>query len=401
MTMPLPLAQPGRVARDLADAYVALESARPGPADQPPGLVVVLPPAWGNRYQSLLYGAAGLHRYATIGMVKPDMLSEISWPGPIVLHAHWFAGIFDGCHSEVDANEKFEKMCEQVLAFRERTGAKLLWTAHNVFPHGNLFPETFLKLRQWVFETFDAIHVMQDSHVPVLEDAFDRVAPPHFAVPHMTYDGSQPDCVSGPAARVHYGFDPETFIFSYFGSIQPYKSLERMLRAFDRIAADSDRPVGAIVGGVPSDSATVQRLLDGWGNRQDIRLEMRMIPDHEIQYLHRAADAMVLPYGETLNSGAAFMAASFHKPIIMPAGMAASALDGLGALSFDFDQTGTLEGAMRAVIEGARGDEDPEARARLHPHAVSTAFFEALDGMLRREAPLMLDDMLAKFKISA
>ena len=74
---------------------------------------------------------------------------------------------------------------------------------------------------------------------------------------------------------------------------------------------------------------------DDPGGRPDIRLIPRKILDHEIQYLHRAADVMVLPYAETLNSGAALMAASFRKPFIMPRGTASEGLGPLGAIHFD------------------------------------------------------------------
>lgn len=392
MTLPLPLLTPGGAAHLLAEAYMRLDAAAPGLMEHPPCLLLVSPPAWENRYQALLYGSAGPRRYAAVGFGPSSLLREVSWPGPILLHAHWFAWIFKGARDEIEAMERFALLREEVEAFRARTGAKLLWTAHNVFPHGNRFPETFLSLRRWIFESFDALHVMQAAHVAALERAFGLPAPPHFAAPHMTYDGAQPDCVSAEAARLQYGLSPEPFVFGYFGSIQGYKNLDLMLRAFGRIFERSPRPVAALIGGAPSDSDAVQNLLRDWRRHPGVRLEMRHIPDYEIQYLHRAADAMVLPYDEALNSGAAFMAASFRKPILMPAGEASAALEGLGAMTFASATPEALEAAMRAVMAGARGVETLQARARVSPQAVSGAFFDALDGLISRTPSRLTPD---------
>jgi glycosyltransferase involved in cell wall biosynthesis len=382
MTTPLPLIKQNQAADILANAYIELDNSRSDPASQPPCLLLVLSPAWNNRYQSLLYAEARPRRYAVLGLTETNALQHVSWPGPIILHAHWFSAFFNECRDEIDAAERLARIQDDILEFRHRTGARLLWTAHNVFPHGNPFPETFLMLRQWLFEVFDALHVMQDAHVLALEQAFERSAPPHFTVPHMLYTGSHPDCVSAAAAKAHYGIAPDAFVFAAFGSIQTYKKLESMLTAFERIAANSARSIAAVIGGVPSEIEAVLRLEQGWGLNPRVRLLMRPIPDYEIQHIHRAADVMVLPYGDTLNSGSAFMAASFERPFIMPAGLAAKALEGLGVSSFDAGEPDALEAAMRAAMTGARGPINPSIQAACSGLAVSKAFFNALDELI-------------------
>ena len=388
MTMPLVSISRDASSWPLARAFGRM-AALAGAQAPPPCLLLALPAAWHNRYQVLLYGQAGPMGYAPMGLNDPALLEQVSWPGPILLHAHWFNGLFASCETEVAARARLDLLQAQLGAFRARTGARLVWTAHNIFPHGNRFPDTFLKLRQWVFESFDALHVLDPGHVAQLEAAYGRKAPAAFAVPHMLYTGSHPDSVSPAAARAQYGIAPEAFVFGYFGSIHGYKRLDRFLSAFERVAAAADRPAAALIGGMPSDPATAQLLVQGWGRDPRIRLELRLIPDHEIQYLHRASDAMVLPYAETLNSGAAFMAASFGMPFLMPQGRAAAALAGLGVIRFDPAAPDGLEQAMAAVMKGQRGDTDPAAWDRAAPNAVSAAFFAALDGVIGRERSWM------------
>lgn len=389
MTMPLPLIAAGKTSWLLAQAFSRLASVS---SEASPCLLLVMPPSWNNRYQTLLYGQALPMGYVVMGVNDPALLDQISWPGPIVLHAHWFAGLFNGCESEVAAHARLAQLQAQVEAFRARTRSRLLWTAHNVFPHGNRFPATFLKLRQWVFDTFDAIHVHHIDHILLLEANFGRSSPASFVVPHMLYTGSHPDTVTTEAARSRYEIPLDAFVFGYFGSIHDYKRLDRFLAAFDRIAELAGRSTVAMIGGMPSDPAEAQRLMKGWGQNPRVRLELRTIPDYEIQYIHRASDVMVFAYGETLNSGAAFMAASFEKPFIMPQGPASVALEGLGLIDFDPEVPNGLEQAMREVMNGLRGNIDPVARACVAPNIISAAFFSALDGVIgRQSAPGRVD----------
>lgn len=384
MAMPIPLISQDDASRVLSAAYGKyLESVSATLADTP-CLLLVLPPTWNNRYQALLYEQAGLRQYVPIGVGDPGVLKHISWPGPIVLHAHWFSSYFNNSRDEVEASTRLDALCEDILIFRTRTGAKLLWTAHNVFPHENRFPAVFLRLRQWVFENFDAVHVMQQEHVSVLEREFSRKAPATFVAPHMLYAGSYPDGVSVEVARHYYDIQPKEFVFGYFGSIQPYKNLEQFLSVFEQLQQRTQRSVTAIVGGVPSDAQTVLALKQRWGMNPKVRLLMRNIPDHEIQYIHRAADVMVLPYGETLNSGSAYMAAGFRHPVIMPDGMASRPLEGLGGVLFDSTTPDGLLTAMYEVMEGRRGDYDEDALAQVRPDVVSTLFFKALDQLIGR-----------------
>jgi glycosyltransferase involved in cell wall biosynthesis len=383
MALPIPVLTAADAGRTLTRLWLDLDRAVPGPDGAPPGLILAMPTAWANKYQLLLYKAAARARWAVAGVTLPRDLAHVTWPGPLVLHAHWFAALFNGAASETEATDRLAEATGQILAFRDRTGARLVWTAHNVFPHGNRFPDTFLALRRWVFRNFDAVHVMQDSHLPILERAFGVPAPRAFTVPHMTYDGAIQDDIDPVAARAHFGLPHDAFVFGYFGSIQAYKQIGRMLAALDTLKSRGGRPVAAVVGGIPLDSVALRDLYRSWDGRPDIRLIPRKILDHEIQYLHRAADVMVLPYAETLNSGAALMAASFRKPFIMPRGTASEGLGPLGAIRFDPADPDGLVAAMAAAMDSTPGEPDPAALAARAPAAISEAFLEGITALVR------------------
>ena len=382
MALPIPVLSAGDAGRILTRLWLDIDRAVPGPAEAPPGLILAMPTAWANKYQILLYRAAARHRWAVAGVTQPQDLAHVSWAGPVVLHAHWFAAIFNDARSEAEAGARLDAAIGRILAFRDRTGARLLWTAHNVFPHGNRFPDTFLRLRRWIFETFDAVHVMHGDHLALLEAAFGRPAPRSFVLPHMLYDGAVQDDIDPLAARAHFGLAPDSFVFGYFGSIQGYKRIDAMLAALDALKAQG-RKVAALVGGIPVEEEAVRALYHRWDGRGDIRLLARKIHDHEIQYLHRAADAMVLPYAETLNSGAALMAATFRKPFIMPDGPAAKDLAPLGAVRFDPADPDALAATMARVMDAPPPPPAPDALAARAPAAISRAFMAEIDALAR------------------
>ena len=378
MGYPIPQLTEDSAAPTLSRLYLNLERSAPCPDGHPPHLLVTLPPAWANKYQILLYGGAARHRFAVAGVTTPEDLDHVTWPGPIVLHAHWFAALFQGAANRDEAAAVLDRIQQAILRFRDRTGARLVWTAHNVFPHGNQFPDAFLDLRQWTFDTFDAIHVMDDTHLPVLEAAYDRPAPQAFTVPHMLYTGTQSDSVDRAAARAQFGLPMHGTVFGYFGSIQAYKQIPLIIEALDRMRAD--RPVHALMGGLPVDSTALRTLQARIGTRRDVTLLPRKIQDHEIQYLHHAADVMVLPYAETLNSGAAMMAATFRRPFLMPRGPAAQALEALGGLTYDATAPHGLADGMAQFTrpDAPPAQIDDQAWATRQPAAISDRFFAAL-----------------------
>lgn len=382
--LPIPLISKDFHGAELARMFTGLDRAVPAADGALPGLLISFPPAWGNKFQVLLYSTAMARRIGVVGLRGPSDLEYISWPGPVVLHAHWFASLFNSAASEEEATALLAEAQGRILRFRDRTGARLLWTAHNVFPHGGAFPRTFLALRRWVFETFDAVHLMQSGHRAVIEESFDRICPPHFTVPHMSYEGIMPDVIGARSARAFYGIAPDAFVVGLFGSIQGYKRIPDLLAAVEQVAAH--RPVHAIVGGIPTDPDEVRAISERWGDAPWLTFLPKDILDHEVQYIHRASDLMVLPYAETLNSGSAFMAASFRRPILMPRGHAAAGLTGLGLITFDPARPGALAEAIGRAMDRPLPQADPEMLAAIAPERVSAAFMDHVAALMWPQA---------------
>src|SRR4051812_36672127 len=225
-----------------------------------PRLLVCWPSAKMNKYQALLYSRASEHGFAVHGISKLAELAEISWPGEIVFHAHWFATLFAGAQSEDDARRSLSEAIAAIEEFSDRTGARLLWTAHNVFPHNTLTPETSLELRRWIVDRFDAIHVLAEPHVAILEAAYGIPLKRNFVVPHMIYDGGYPNYLGRAEARELLGVLPSQFVFLSFGSMQRYKGLEGLVETFRQLAETGVQDATLIIAGMPSDPSVPETL---------------------------------------------------------------------------------------------------------------------------------------------
>lgn len=105
-----------------------------------------------------------------------------------------------------------------------------------------------------------------------------------------------------------------------FGRIKPYKGIEHLLKAFQKLA-ERDASYRLIIAG------EVQKENEGYLNqikqtipseieRGQIILKSEFIPDKDMELYLKAADVMVLPYNEIFQSGVLFLGYSFGLPVI-------------------------------------------------------------------------------------
>lgn len=106
----------------------------------------------------------------------------------------------------------------------------------------------------------------------------------------------------------------------FFGRITPYKGLEYLINAFQRVLARRD-DYRLIVAGRPENdcrrywSAIQERI------REDVRLGRILlradhIPDEETEVYFKAADVLALPYRHIYQSGVLFLGYSFGLPVL-------------------------------------------------------------------------------------
>ena len=346
-----------------------------------PGLLLYWPHAKMNKYQALLYTQASRCGFVTLPLTQLEQLDDVSWPGDIVFHAHWFASLHNEAKSEDEAIAANEAAFKRLTEFRTRTGAHLIWTAHNLFPHGDKFPRASLDLRRRIADKFDLIHLMDANHGAILTSAYGLPPRQTFTVPHMTYCGVYADYLSREEARATLAIPAKSVVFIFFGSIQQYKGLEFLVQTFKELLSSGRRDARLLIAGFPSDTETLARIKDLAANEQRIIIDGRRIADDEVQFYCKSADAMVLPYADTLNSGAAALAVTFGLPIIAPRALPFLPYSKLGAQMYDPTAPDALLEALMSFHDHLIADPQPssnalEAPKYLHPKAISMNLFE-------------------------
>jgi beta-1,4-mannosyltransferase len=109
----------------------------------------------------------------------------------------------------------------------------------------------------------------------------------------------------------------------WFGLLRPYKGVEALLAAFAQL---EDADVTLRVVGAPAAAAPARAVLEaaGWDARIGARLEH--VDDAALREEIEQAELVVLPYREMHNSGAALLALSLDRPVLVPDGASTAAL---------------------------------------------------------------------------
>ena len=106
----------------------------------------------------------------------------------------------------------------------------------------------------------------------------------------------------------------------FFGNIAPYKGLETLVAAFQRITI-TRRDYRLIIAGRPKKGCErywdeIRETIDRGRSRDLITQRIDHIPDEETELYFKAADVLVLPYRDISQSGVLFLGYTFGLPVI-------------------------------------------------------------------------------------
>jgi glycosyltransferase involved in cell wall biosynthesis len=129
-----------------------------------------------------------------------------------------------------------------------------------------------------------------------------------------------PDTELAPAeARQWLGIREGEKTLLFFGAIKPYKGLEYLVAAFQKIARRGNYQL--IIAGERKKGSEeyfdrIQQDIARDATREQIVQQIEFIPDSETEVYFKAADVVVLPYTEIFQSGILFLAYRFGLPVI-------------------------------------------------------------------------------------
>jgi D-inositol-3-phosphate glycosyltransferase len=219
-------------------------------------------------------------------------------------------------------NNKFEVFDRTLLMFYYKLlGKKIVLTVHNVNAarrdsKDSLLNRLTLKIQ---YRLSDRIFVHTEKMKAELTEEFavssERIVVIPFginnAVPHTDLTPNE--------ARKRLGIADCDKVLLFFGNIAPYKGLEYLTAAFQRLAPQHP-DFRLIIAGWPKYCDEYWAALrDSIG--EDVRngrviLRAEYIPDEETEVYFKAADVLVLPYRHIYQSGVLFLGYGFGVPVL-------------------------------------------------------------------------------------
>ncbi|MCR8671021.1 glycosyltransferase, partial [Agrococcus sp. HG114] len=275
--------------------------------------------AWGrftdNPWQDIVERGARDAGFATLDVDHGEPLAAVlaAGHGPVVAHLNWTAPITQRADTEPEALASVDRLLAEVDALHAAGGA-LLWTVHNVLPHEQRHPEAEVRLLRGLADRADVIHVMHPATAAAVADVWSLPADREALVDHPSYRGVYPDELSREQARAALGVPLERTVVLLHGALREYKGVRALVEGF--LAARAERAdLHVLIAGRPGvgfDEADLAPLR----GRDDATLHVGYVPESDVQRWHRAADALVMPYRDGLNSGALQLAATFGLPVV-------------------------------------------------------------------------------------
>jgi glycosyltransferase involved in cell wall biosynthesis len=106
-------------------------------------------------------------------------------------------------------------------------------------------------------------------------------------------------------------------IILFFGQIKKVKGVGVLITAMKDVVKSHPNALCVIAGKVwHDDFSEYQKLIDEYELNNNIRTDIRFIPDEEIKYYFNAADIVALPYLQIYQSGVVLLGYAYEKPIV-------------------------------------------------------------------------------------
>lgn len=245
-----------------------------------------------------------------IGGAPPEIqILTFSWFRAIfgaydVLHVHWPEFLV---RQRTPVGRFVKQVLARTLLLRlELTETPVVRTAHNIAPH-----ESGDRLERQFLDALDrrtALWVRLNPTTPLPSGV--RSA----TIPHGHYRSVFPP---------DPGTTPEPGRLVQFGLIRRYKGIERLLEVFGAI---NDPTMRLTIAGRPQDDTLAAHVAAVAAADDRVEARLEFVSDEVLAHEVRRAELVVLPYTQMHNSGAALLALSLDRPVLVPRSAATDAL---------------------------------------------------------------------------
>jgi beta-1,4-mannosyltransferase len=267
----------------------------------------------GNPYIDQLYEHVGDQPRVSLRPYTRRELARGSWD---IVHMHWPEWVVrqDG------SARAWSDACTDLalLQWARRRGARLAWTAHDLRPHD----AEKSRVLAWFMDQFvrqvDCLFALSHRALAEVGAEHPRLAPALTAVvPHGHYRRAYPDPELSPEeAKRSLGLPADAEVLLFFGQLRPYKDVPRLIECFRMTRVPRAH---LLVAGRPIDDRAARAVMTEAGADPRVHVRLEQVPDGDVHRFFRACRSVILPYRRILNSGAALLALSFDRPVVVPA----------------------------------------------------------------------------------
>ncbi|MEW6602100.1 MAG: glycosyltransferase [Nitrospirota bacterium] len=167
-------------------------------------------------------------------------------------------------------------------------------------------------------------------------------------IPHASFTKIISNTTDRHEARTRLNLRQEDIVFLYLGLIRYYKGVIELVDSFKRLESRNNQ---LVVAGSSRDDQLIGQLRKKAERLDNIHLHLKYIPNDEIHLYMNAADVLVCPYRDVLNSGSVFLGMSFGKPIIAPRmGCIPEVLNNEHNLLYDVEEKDGLFNAINLAV---------------------------------------------------
>lgn len=199
------------------------------------------------------------------------------------------------------------------LKYCRKRGSRIVLTVHDLLPHdtADAHRNTF----QHLYDFVDGIICHSDHIEARLASEFSVPTNKISVIPHGPFFYDLPD-VASESTLQSFGINQGKLMVLWQGIIFPYKGIDLLLDAWQRVETQCDNAYLVIAGtGSPELLKQIRDQVERLG-LQHVRLHFRFITTEELVALYRAAAIVVYPYRAITTSGALATGLALGKTIV-------------------------------------------------------------------------------------
>jgi len=204
------------------------------------------------------------------------------------------------------------------IKFIQKKGVKVVWTIHNKLVHQKTDKYREILIRRKLAQSVDTIILHSEPALIEVSELYGiDLSQKAKVIFHGNYEGCYPP-PSKPrdVLRDEYGVSINQVLALYFGSIRPYKGVDKLIDAYLLMAEKKTIKI-IIAGGVP-DKDYQQKLESKLLKAKQVKCYFEFISEQHLSDLLCAADLVVIPFVDTLTSGSTLLAMTAGKALFLP-----------------------------------------------------------------------------------